>query len=394
MENANKYPILENGAVKEFEKKINELGKPSIFIGSTSERIPLANYIKSLFDPNKFNVDCWYDGIFGKTLSKNGDTSNIEWLKNFTDIYDFGIFLFTEDDYINNDRGLIGEGVRHNVVFEFGLFLGRLGASKSYIIKTDKTDMFINDFFTDLKENIGVYLNRGRNIALYIYEIPSTETTIERDKIPLVTNTTHTLNVIKEIQNSIIKSYSNPEISFLPATTLAIGYFDNLILIYLKSIIGIKNNNADILSANTHLLPYNLTGKKIELTIIIPERQEDLTDGAIANLFNNKIFAEFGFVSERMRPVKVLQSSINKNTIQLFDIPKTLTSTASAIKEINKNADIQELLWAKELRNFRAKLEERLLFSEYKKDFIQCEFSVKIISKKEFENIYSGEELK
>ena len=43
---------------------------------------------------------------------------------------------------------------RHKCGFEFGLFLGRIGAERSYILYDDDIADFIEYFFTDLAENL------------------------------------------------------------------------------------------------------------------------------------------------------------------------------------------------------------------------------------------------
>ena len=117
----------------------------------------MAEKIQSYFNRDLLEVDTWKMDIFGQKDDEGNRLTNAEQLKNFTDIYDFAIFLFTPDDkLISQTRSdLKGNRIdayatRHNVVFEFGLFLGRIGAERSYILYDDDIADFIEYFFTDL----------------------------------------------------------------------------------------------------------------------------------------------------------------------------------------------------------------------------------------------------
>lgn len=360
------YPILSSGAVKDLEKKIAELGKPSVFVGSTYERRHLAEYVKSQFDTMLFNVDCWHDGVFGPTLGRDGDTSNLEWLKNFTDIYDFGIFLFTEDDYIKNNRGFEADAVRHNLVFEFGLFFGRLGAKRSFIIKTDRTDEFINKFFSDIKENIGKFTGTGKNITLSIYEIPVNE--IEAIERGLISKgaTQNCSQVLISIQEAISKAFDTPDISFLPATTLAIGYYNNLI----KDFIELMSDNPGTITKdvtkNKDMQNCLAKGEPIVLTVLLPRSPSEYNQNSISKHFNSNDYDEFVVETNRKKPVRRLKTSSESKTVMLFDIPSTMIASYESILQVNSNPDIRELLWAKELKNFKMKLEA--LFADSRKD--------------------------
>ena len=169
--------------------------KPSIFIGSSYESLVIAEAVKNMFGKDTCEVDIWDEDIFDPSIQKKAskyavnerlkkkitqhrkhyldnatDTAtqqedteqdllplNIHSLKNFTDIYDFAIFIFVpEDKLVSQSRTsgkdkLTGTGTRHNVVFELGLFLGRIGSKKTFIIADNTIKDFIEHFFTDLK---------------------------------------------------------------------------------------------------------------------------------------------------------------------------------------------------------------------------------------------------
>jgi len=139
--------LAEGQTVKNLDLK--KKGKPNIFIGSSTESLHIAEQVKALFEEEFFEVDIWDEGVFGKE-DEEGDSSglsNAEQLKNFTDIYDYAIFIFVPEDEIVSKTRVTDQGdslsdrsTRHNVVFEFGLFLGKIGAKKTYIL-SDKDTM-------------------------------------------------------------------------------------------------------------------------------------------------------------------------------------------------------------------------------------------------------------
>lgn len=98
---------------------------PKVFVGSSSENLEIAETIQRLLD-RVAEVQPW-PGIF--RLS----SYTLESLINATEEYDFGIFVFSPDDIVEL-RGTQYLAVRDNVIFELGLFVGRLGKERNFII--------------------------------------------------------------------------------------------------------------------------------------------------------------------------------------------------------------------------------------------------------------------
>src|SRR6185295_6194970 len=101
--------------------------KPKIFIGSSTEGLDVANAIQQNLD-HYSEVTIWTQGVF--LLS----TSIITSLVNSLSKYDFAIFVFSPDD-ITNLRGNTVSSVRDNVIYETGLFSGKLGVERVFFIK-------------------------------------------------------------------------------------------------------------------------------------------------------------------------------------------------------------------------------------------------------------------
>jgi hypothetical protein len=100
--------------------------KPSLFVGSSSESLDIAYAAqKNLEDVAEVVV--WTQGIFELTRSY------LESLLEALEDIEFGLFIFGPDDLIKI-RGTEMVSARDNVVFELGLFIGRLGRDRSFIL--------------------------------------------------------------------------------------------------------------------------------------------------------------------------------------------------------------------------------------------------------------------
>ena len=100
---------------------------PTAFIGSSSEGLKIAHKLAELLR-NDLDVIVWDQGtVFGL-----GDAT-LEALENAVNSYDFGLFVFTPDDKLHS-RGKTQPVARDNVVFELGLFIGKLGRRRAFLI--------------------------------------------------------------------------------------------------------------------------------------------------------------------------------------------------------------------------------------------------------------------
>lgn len=109
--------------------------KPSVFIASSVEGVDVAYAVqKNLkFDAE---VTVWNQGTF------NPSSYTLEDLIDMADKSDFGIFVLSADD-INILRNLEKVSVRDNVLFEMGLFIGKIGRKRVFSIKPNDTELHI-----------------------------------------------------------------------------------------------------------------------------------------------------------------------------------------------------------------------------------------------------------
>jgi hypothetical protein len=100
--------------------------RPKVFIGSSKERLSIALAIQeNLHDCSETTI--WNQGVFELTSNILND------LIAATDNFDFAIFVFHPDDKleIRNESFRV---VRDNLIFELGLFIGKLGSDKVFYL--------------------------------------------------------------------------------------------------------------------------------------------------------------------------------------------------------------------------------------------------------------------
>jgi len=124
--------------------------KPHIFIGSSSEGLPAAQVLKARLSWWA-TCDIWQDtGVFDVN---NGFLEN---LLERLNLYEYGIMVAMGDD-ATKSRGETKMAPRDNVVFELGLFMGRLGRDRTFLV-------FEKD--SKLPTDVSPLLQKSRSIAL------------------------------------------------------------------------------------------------------------------------------------------------------------------------------------------------------------------------------------
>ena len=103
------------------------MNKPTLFVGSSSEGLEFARAVNALLDEDA-EVTLWKEGFFdvGSTF--------IDSLIKAVPRFDFAVLMLTADDLLTS-RDVTTLGPRDNVLFELGLFMGRLGRERTFVIR-------------------------------------------------------------------------------------------------------------------------------------------------------------------------------------------------------------------------------------------------------------------
>jgi len=110
--------------------------RPRLFIGSSVENLSVANAIQENLEYDA-NVTVWNQGVF------NLSSTTIDDLLKCLDNTDFGIFVFNPED-ITNLRDKTFSTVRDNIIFELGLFIGKLDKRRVfYVIPRDNKGLHL-----------------------------------------------------------------------------------------------------------------------------------------------------------------------------------------------------------------------------------------------------------
>jgi len=133
---ANKYPVLWRRIAAELADRLRERSKyikepnskPIVFIGSSSEQFEVAKSINTGLHSDSIKVKIWKDpDVF------NPSHITIDSLFKQATQSDFAVLLLSPDDTVKT-RGRKHYAPRDNILFELGLFMGRLGRKRTFIV--------------------------------------------------------------------------------------------------------------------------------------------------------------------------------------------------------------------------------------------------------------------
>ena len=124
--------------------------EPRVFIASSLEAEPLAKAIQQ--NLTSAEVTLWSQDAL--RISHNVIDELIRNLQHF----DFGVFVFAPDDIVTI-RQRKQKAVRDNIVLELGMFIGRLGKERNFIVRPKGVDMRLP---TDLLGIIAATYDRER----------------------------------------------------------------------------------------------------------------------------------------------------------------------------------------------------------------------------------------
>lgn len=298
--------------------------KKRLFIGSSSEELKLANAAKQILE-TEFDVTVWNDRVWDTAVFRINQNFLSD-LLTATLKFDFGLLLGTTDDKVSY-RGTDVLQPRDNILFELGLFVGRLGVDKcAFVIEKDLK------ILSDLQ---GISLARfDKNDAGSF------------------------IDAIIQIKNAFSKSAGN-EINFFPSATLAAVYFENLVSPTCKYLI--ENNG------------FEYDGKKfgqVKIKIIIPDRITNDLNITFEKLKNRFSVTNVNFhYAGRPRNI-TLDTHITNNILEFVDFPTIISGINFSISNLlpnefhQLNADYHVIV-ERELHKFIITLQQLLVRDGY-----------------------------
>lgn len=314
--------------------------KPRIFIGSSSEGLFIAKEVKEFFEKD-YECYLWSDDIF------KYNENFLETLMKEASLFDFGFMIFTKDDYTKS-RQQVFDTPRDNVVFEFGLFLGRLGKENAFIIQDEDVKLP-----SDLFGNTLVKFKCKKQNRIF----RKNKTSLDKDSL---------IRSLEKLKREIEAKIHLGVLGMLPSTVLAIGYFNNFvqpICEYLSS----QNSVIEIKG-----IKYN----QFKFKIVLPKDLDSDIKKRANTFYKEKEFELIDIpTSSRPYPLFVAIDTSN-NLLMLSDMPTTLGGIDKAIEmylrkgHIGKSSE-QQLLEDRELRNFETVLKNLVESDAYCRCFVE-----------------------
>ncbi len=295
--------------------------KPRIFIGSSSEALEVAKRVKEYFSTD---YDCylWSDDIF-----KNNE-SFLDTLMKSASLFDFGFMVLSSDDG-GLIRNKLFETPRDNMLFEYGLFLGRVGTMRAFPIVEEgakiPTDLF------------------GITCTMY-----KTQKDTQGNKVA-----TDSLEIgLQKLKKQVDENLNLGYLGFLPSTVSAISYFEGFVKLAAEWIIE-----------NTPNLEIDgKTYQSAKLIIKMPETLDaDIKKSAM--IFYKKMGMNETQIETKHRcyPIHFVTKP-DADTLEIFDMPTILNGINKAIDMYFKVGHIgktieQQLTEENEMNNFKRVLQ-------------------------------------
>jgi hypoxanthine phosphoribosyltransferase len=106
-----------------------DLPRPTVFIGSSTEALDVVRAVE-------YNLQDYADATAWTEVRSGHMQSVLEMLVDERYKYDFAVMVLAPDDQISK-RGESHYVSRDNVIFELGLFIGRLGRERTFILQAE-----------------------------------------------------------------------------------------------------------------------------------------------------------------------------------------------------------------------------------------------------------------
>jgi len=295
--------------------------KPRIFIGSSSEGLAIAEKLKAEFS-KWAECDIWNEaGIF--EINKG----YLEQLLEHLNLYEYGVMVATSDDEVTARRET-KMAPRDNVVFELGLFMGRLGRHRAFYVFEKGTKLP-----SDLQ-------------GITLPQFPKRKGKAQDEII---------IECAAKIKTQIDSRSGIFEGGIFPSVPIAFGYFNNFVSVVCEKLRLVKKakingTEIDIPDFELHILiPDDLSTemkKKVAVAKNIGNWEQVSVQAPETRAYD--FFADVTFTSSGKAVLK--------------DVPTTLLSLHQTIKEflalsqIGKNWK-EQIVEQREIRRFKAVLD-------------------------------------
>lgn len=302
--------------------------KSRIFIGSSSEGLPVAQRIKEFFEP-EYECYIWNDGVF------KYNEGFLETLVKSASLFDFGFMVFAADD-MSRIRHHEYSTTRDNVLFEYGLFLGRVGLDRAFVLIEEGVKIP-----SDLQ---GVTL-----LSYKSFEVRDGEKMPDMDFE----------KSLAELKTIIDEKVALGYLGLFPSTVIAISYFENFVKLLVDEIVR-QGKEIQI-------------GERIyssaKVRIVIPSTLDADMKRQATMYFRDLNYELYSINTEhRKYPIYVESSTTDVGgQVVIADLPTILNGVDRAIDMYFKTGYIgktyeQQLTEERELNNFTRVL--RILISQ------------------------------
>lgn len=307
--------------------------KPSIFIGSSTEALPIAKLVEKELSKH-FDAKLWKDHLF----ELGEDTLNS--LLIFMQCYDFAVLVVTDDDTSVVRKKRSGTP-RDNVIYELGLFTGALGRRRTFAVVSHKS----------------VKPNGKRASPKLPTDILGANTARVSD-MPLDKLKRHIHKDLNDLVETIKERSEQATLQLLPSTGLATGYVQNFVLPVCRGLEDLKT-----LTLNGK--PVDISKGNFDFTIVLPQ---DLTkasiEGAKAYVRAKKLQDFTLTLSNRPYPFYV-GATVVKGKVHFYDYPTTLGASHKAVQMALSGPYIgfgkyHSILDQKEIANFKRAIDALL----------------------------------
>jgi hypothetical protein len=295
-----------------------------VFIGCSSESLNLAGKAKQILS-KKFEVVIWNESAWDNAVFRLNNNFLNDLIRASLK-FDFGLLIGTTDDKVDY-RGADKLQPRDNVLFELGLFIGRLGLSNCAFVVDKKLDVL-----TDVQ---GISLAR-----------------FEKD------NEKSFEEAISSVSQYFDKQFE-ADINFFPSSTLAAVYFEN----FVKPTITYLINNGGLEVDNRKFGKY-------KLKIVIPKKISpdlNLQFEKLKQKFNSRSLS-FEYAG-RPRTV-IIEADIKDAELMILDFPTVLSGINHAIlnlmpTDFNQMSDDYNMVLEREVERFIVSLKKMAIHAQF-----------------------------